>query len=145
MGLTNHKYPTVEIAICLTDHADHDNERAKIGDIIAVRKPLGQIGTKEMSRFLWLQIEGLEENEFVRLRESVYGESSKLYDKRRYCIPLERLKKLFPSLDVNRCKDPDDKYQPFEPMEEDKGYTLTFEPPLAVSGLVFDKETGEYL
>ena len=73
MGVTNPNYPTMEIALCMVNAPDTaDNERMKIGDIIAIRKPGSFIGTQEGKIFLWLQIDGPEANEFAVFTQQVF-------------------------------------------------------------------------
>jgi len=145
-------YPIAEIAICLWSM---DGERLQEGDITSVRKPQIGIGLKEASRFLWLLIEGPEYIGYAGLKEKVtepidptrlYEDQAYIkYDKRRYSIPLDRLKIVFPALDLARCRDLDDKYQPFYTLDDDNKLWLTDRIPLDTAGLVFDKALGVYL
>ncbi len=157
MGETNPTYPVREIALACFSKPDlNGNERIQEGDIVAVRKPNISIGRKEANIYLWLRLEGLEENEMARLADCLY-EPNELnvesgvptgnrYDKRRYCIPFDRLKEVYPAFNMEKARDPDVVYQPFLGIDEnDLFYFLTEEPPFSVSGLVFDKQTGEYL
>lgn len=160
MGETNHKYPVFEVSILTVNHPDHDSERACIGDIISVRAPHHVIGTKEGKEFVWLRLEGPEQNslQYLKHRVADYVDPDlkymaerqylKRYDKRRYCIPLERLKQLFPNFDIDRARDADDFYQPFITIDEaDSGdyKYLAAEKPFRAEGLVFDKELGDYI
>lgn len=160
MGYTNRIYPAAEVAIIAADRPDHDNERVKSGDIVNIRKPHYVIGTKEANEYLWLRITGLEENEYVQLISSgfdldadhefghqILGET-KRYEKRRFMIPLERLKKYYPPFDISRALDPNDKYQPFLTIDFSESgyyYFLDSVKPLDVHGLVFDKLKGVFL
>lgn len=145
-------YPAAEIAIALWSLLP---ERLQEGDITAVRKPQIGIGLKEASRFLWLLVEGPEYIEYAGLKEKVtepidptrlYEDQVYIkYDKRRYCIPLERLKIVFPALDLARCRDLDDEYQPFYTLDEESHLWLIDSTPLAIEGLIFDKAIGAYL
>lgn len=160
MGETYHKYPTMEVAILTVNRPDHDNERACPGDIIVIRRPHHVIGTKEGTEYIWLRFDGLEANGFWDLKggSGTYMDPQydapdaksfeTRYDKRRYCIPLERLKKFIPSFDIARAQDPEDFYQPFITVDfADSGFYkyLCNEAPLTVDGLVFDKDIGDYL
>ena len=157
MGYTNPNYPVMEIAINIENHAPAgENERSLEGDIIAVRKPLEYIGDKETKTFVWLLVEGLEENEMSRLDEVLYepfsidgtfsDENKVKYDKRRFCIPLERLKQVFPDFDIAKARDKNVIYQPFLPVDEDNLSRLPLKvKPLSVHGLVFDKVFGKYI
>lgn len=138
------KYPVKEIAILTQNYNDHLHERAKEGDIIAIRKPHNCIGTKEQTNYLWLRIEGLEELELELLNEENY-EGNVRFEKRRYCIPLHRLKEVYPAFDITRARDMLDKYQPFMIIDEETGRYLTPVKPFNIHGLIFDKTKGEYL
>lgn len=141
MGQTDPKYPIFEVAISCEDCAPHVSERKLAGDIIAVRRPGMEIGSGEDKRFLWLRLEGLEENEMAQLVASITG-----FDKRRYSIPLDRLKVLWPSFDMNRALDPNDSYQPFILIDGDgPHWFLDITPAFSVHGLVYDKILGDYL
>lgn len=144
MGQTNPAYPIFEIAISCEHGGTHSGglkERKTVGDIIAIRKPGIGIGLKEMSGYLWLRIEGLEENDMARLIDPIEG-----FDKRRYCIPFDRLKAIIPSLDINRAKDLNDKYQPFLSVDHDPPYRfIGTTRPLNIHGLIFDKQTGRFI
>ena len=150
MGQTNRKYPIREVALSLENAPDNDSgtERKKLGDVVVVRNPHFVIGRLEAKPYLWLRLEGLEENEFseIKLRVHLDGDDAKeRFDKCRYRIPLHRLKQVFPAFDIARAVDLDDIYQPFLTVDEDNYFYLTEVKPFQVSGLVFDKATGEYL
>ncbi len=91
-------------------------ERLREGDIRAVAwaHPQMHVGTGQAQRceVLWLYLETFGEIELDRL---VGGneEQGVTYDKRRYCIPLPRLRALAPTLNLARVRDPTDCYQPF--------------------------------
>lgn len=149
MGQTDRKYPTMQIAISVEDCAPiGDTERKQLGDIIAVRAPSDGIGKLEAATYLWLNIKGLEENEFADLVKPIFNAAGSIvYDKRRFCIPLERLQRAAAFLDITRAVDTTDIYQPF--LNVDGDFPYLFFPrqysPLDVHGLVFDKDTGRYL
>jgi len=151
MGVTNPNYPTMEIAISMINAPDNPSgdERMKLGDIIAIRKPVDFIGIKESKLFLWLHIEGLEENAFAVFTQQVFEptdpETGLRYDKRRYCIPIGRLQVLYPALNQVRARDPDDFYQPFLTIDSEDFEIISADSPYEVSGLVFDKAIGDYL
>jgi len=161
-------YSMREVAVLVHDYPNtHQNERAREGDIIEIRKPIGQIGRLEAAHILWLLIEGLDTGEMAKLKERFFEgpdtEASPVYEKRRFCIPFDRLKQVVPSIDVNRIRDRADKYQPFLPVDLDwpyyrfatEGYNvhgwqylpagIIARPPLDVHGLVFDKKATRYL
>ena len=145
-------YPTMEIAIALWSVLP---ERVQEGDIVAVRPPGSAIGFKEDKVFLWLLVEGLEANLFEFLTMPVIepfdatghydGPTYTEFDKRRYCVPMARLKEVYPALDLDKARDPADRYQPFFTLDTDSNFWLTDQPPLTGEGLVFDKVTGVYL
>lgn len=153
MGHTNPNYPVMEIALSCEHGGTHSGglkERKAVGDIIAIRKPGSAIGSAEMSRYLWLRIEGLEENQMYRLTDPVYSnpadDSSAVFDKRRYCIPLDRLKAITPSLDIARATNLNDKYQPFLGVDEEPPFRFISDVrPVNVHGLIFDKVTGRFI
>ena len=143
MSEINPHYPVMEIAISLVDYAplSSGHERALVGDIVAVRKPSDGIGRKEANIFMWLRVEGLEENEMFMLTNEVDG-----YDKRRYCIPLEKIKELKSDFNEQLALDSNTIYQPFLTIDEENGFYFIIEnTPLQVSGLVYDKVIGDYL
>jgi len=151
MSFLNPNYPTMEVAISLVDYAPlaSGHERVLAGDIIAVRKPDTGIGTKELEDFLWLRLEGLEEDEFSKLTDNISDSTSNIiYDKRRYCIPLERLLELDSTFDIDLTLQAGSKYQPYLFVDYELDYSFVLENPLQpfeVSGLVYDKVIGDYL
>ena len=121
---------------------------------MAVRQPHYVIGTKEATGYIWLRVEGLEENDGPIFLSPNYDSDvdqrdlnspTIRFDKRRYCIPLDRLKKIYHAFDIERAKDINDIYQPFMNLDEDNFKYLTPRKPLNVRGLIFDKLKGEYL
>lgn len=151
MGETNLTYPVMEVALSMENAPDNvsGTERKKVGDIVALRNPGEFMGVQEGKRYLWLRIEGLEENEFALLAQQIFEptdpESGDPFDKRRYCIPLDRLEVVYPTLDQGRALDPTDFYQPLILVDSEDLIFIDADPPFQVSGLVFDKATGEYL
>jgi len=77
--------------------------RAQEGDIIAVRAPLNVIGTKEGNDFLWLLIDDSQ-----LPSASLRGESIKY----RYNLPLAAVAAAHPTIDLERVRNPNDRYQP---------------------------------
>lgn len=156
MGELNPNYPVMELAISFVSYEELEDghERLQQGDIVAVRKPGLGIGIRELQNFLWLRVEGLEENEFAVLTDTVVTSAGVEYDKRRYCIPLERITEVDPDFDISLAnqdhtvKFPFNIYQPFLLVDYDEGYYFVLEDghlPFQASGLIFDKETQEYL
>lgn len=156
MGYTNRKFPIIEVGILTINYPDHDSERAKEGDIITAKIPKHNVmGTGVWKNRIRLFVEGFEENEYPKLvledfdtdidDDEAYEQKLPRYSKRRYCIPLRRLKKVFPAFDINKAKDPLDVYQPFTILDEDNGKYLTPRKPFNVHGLIFDKVKGDYV
>ena len=134
----------VEVAICTDNLADHSGgERAKEGDIVAIRPPGTRIGTKEGKLFLWLRLDDLTHEQYVLAQ--ILKEDGTRYDKRRFCIPLHRLEQLDPSFSPSRTIDQDDMYQPYLTVDEETYEFLTVTRTFLVQGLVYDKVTQSYL
>ena len=142
MGQTIKRYPIVEVALLCQNNAPlaSGHERAICGDIVAVRPPNTGVGMLEMHRYLWLRLSGWEEGPFGTLTTGVPG-----YEKRRYQIPLTRLKAIMPAFDLDKAQSAGVVYQPFLNVDEDTGVFLGQSKPLDVHGLVFDTATGRYL
>lgn len=144
MGQTRRRYPVRELALRVFSSAPlaSGHERALMGDVIECRPPGVGLGWMEMSRFLWLRVEGLEENDAGMLHQPREG-----WEKRRYQIPLARLAAIVPGFNVARATDLADIYQPFLPVDEETGRFLegVAVPPLPVEGLIFDVVTGRFL
>jgi len=144
-------YPVMEIAISLFSYASlaSGHERVLEGDIVSVRKPDEGVGRKEVEEFLWMRVEGLEESEFSRLTDYIQDSTSEIiYDKRRYCIPLEKLEEIDPDFDIDLATYDDRIYQPFLLVDYETDYTFVLEDgnlPFQVSGLIYDKTIGDYL
>lgn len=150
MGETNPNYPTMEIALAKTNAPDlPDHERMKRGDIIAIRKPGSYIGSKEGKTFIWLHIDGLEQNDFAVFTQQVFEptdpETGERFDKRRYSIPFGRLTTLYPAFNLTRATDSNDFYQPFLLIDSEDYEIVSADPAYDVTGLVFDKAIGDYL
>lgn len=154
MGQTNKRYPVMEVAIVARKFSDHVSERACQGDIIDIRNPKPAIGFKEANLFIWLLIEGLEENEMLGLLEQNedmieipdnININNHRYDKRRYMIPFSILKKQLPDFDIAKASSQDVVYQPFRLLDNDTHFFLSDRKPLIVNGLIFDKVKGEFL
>ena len=104
-----------EAALLVHDYHDTAaGERACAGDIIGVRKPFGhgEVGRAERSAYLWVRLEAQAQIGDMNLTQ-LNVENGTVYEKRRYCIPFQRLKQVSPWLDVVRVKDKADPYQPF--------------------------------
>jgi len=142
MSEINPNYPVMEIAILLVDYAplSSGHERGLVGDVAAIRKPANGIGLKEAKILLWMRIEGLEESDMYKLVGNIEG-----YDKRRYCIPLEKIKQIRPDFNEDMALNTDIIYQPFLMIDEDDYCFILDDTPLQISGLIYDKVIGDYL
>lgn len=133
----------MEAAVSVLTRKPFNNERVVSGDIVAIRRPSRGVGFRELSEFLWLRLTGPEVDQLSRLSVSL-EEAGVVFDKRRFCIPLDRLPA---GVDLARIADPADAYQPFLPVDEETGLWLegAARAPLKVAGLVCDKTTGLFL
>ena len=95
-------------------------------------------GLRELKRYLWLRVEGLEESDWGLLEQETD------FEKRRFCIHLERLKQFNSNFDPEKAMDQTVIYQPFLPVDDD-GLFLVDQNPINVLGLIYDKEFGVYL
>jgi hypothetical protein len=147
MPQTYKEYTVVELSLELHDNLDlaSGHERSKEGDIINVRSPHLGTGKAVHKNYLKLLVSGLDKYELGSLSELMEAENGTLYDKRRYCIPLERLKMFYPSLDIGKLKDRNESYQPICMVDEDTNNFFYQGAPLDVHGLVFDKLKMRYL
>ncbi len=161
MGQTNRKYPTRAVVVRVRNSRalSSGHERGQEGDIIGFCK-IGRpaIGLSEAHEFLWLHLDGLDDLRFDRLKDPLTDplvtDSVDFiqYDKRRYCVPFDRLKVVAPFIDLARVRDVDDDYQPFLNIDKDddqplkyQHYILTTPRSLRIEGLVFDKALGKFL
>lgn len=152
------RYFVMEVAIRAWSYSDDTGgERLKEGDIVVCRTVGTGIGLKEAHGYLWLRMEGLEHFQCGRLQDPFDDKPDGAddndfpdlgwWDKRRFCIPLERLKIFCPALDLAKVRDRTLKYQPFLPIDEDDfRYTFSAEKRvLPMTGLVFDKRLQRYI
>ncbi len=147
---TYKKYPIMELTICLEPHKNlaSGHERCQEGDIINVRTPKIGTGLGVPKTHLKILVEGLEVSGFDRLKEPIASGMDDnddiikpIFDKRRYCIPLDRL-----NLDLNRARDKNDVYQPYILTDTDEPYVfLDSSKVFSVYGLVFDKLKGRFI
>ena len=142
MSFLNFNYPEMEIALSTVSEAplDSGHERKLAGDIVGIREPDIGAGLRELKRYLWLRVEGLEENEWDVLASQIKG-----FDKRRFCIELNRLKQFNVNFDPEQAKDITKIYQPFIPVDEETGLWLIHPTPINILGLIYDKVHGIYL
>ncbi len=147
MPETYKEYVTWEIALAISNNRDlaSGSERTQEGDIVNVRSPHEGTGGKVRSSILFVLLEGLDSTDMRRLKHSLQEtEDGTRFEKRRYCIPFDRLPAF---IDQDRARDPDDIYQPFQLIDEDVNFFIETAAlrPLRVEGLVFDKLTGKFL
>lgn len=134
----------IEVAICTDNLLDHSGgERAKEGDIVAVRIPGTKIGTKEGKLFLWLRLDNVTFEDYLLVQR--IEEDGTLYDKRRYCIPFSRLEQLDSNFSLSRARDQNDMYQPYLTVDEETYEFVSVGNIFQVQGLVYDKVTQSYL
>jgi len=144
MPQTYQQFRVWEAGLLIPSYAgDAGGERGLSGDIITVREPTNGVGLREMGHLLYLRIDGLDDYDMQALMEPLY-EGETWYDKRRYCIPFERLNELHP-LDFDRLYDVSDVYQPFLHVDSETGLYLFDAHVFNVDGLVFDKMTQTYI
>lgn len=143
MPETYQTYRTWEVALQAADNLETD--RVQSGDIVAVRLPLPYIGKKEFAAFLWVPVTGLDDGDMERLADYLL-ENGVPQEKRRYCIPFDRLQEVMPSFDPIQASNRTQSYQPFQLYDHETGDKLAGNiSPLGVQGLVFDKATMRYL
>lgn len=151
-------YPEWELGIFTLARAYNDGiERVQEGDIVVSRLPVGEMGTSERHRHLWLRIQGWDRGVLERLTDPWYETSVsdplaeietqdvQVYAVRRYCIPLTALANIYPALSLNRTTDYTDAYQPFMPISDEAGQAFLVNTPLDPNGLIFDKLTQKFL
>ena len=120
-------------------------------DIITCRKPIGCIGRKERTEYLWLRVQGSDAGQLdalawpIEINVNAEGVGT-VVEKRRYCVPLDRLKKLY-RIDLARTRDLNDDYQPFYPVNYITGECILEDAhaPLKIAGLVYDKLEKRFL
>jgi len=150
-------FEPVELTLSLRSKT---RDRSQEGDIVNIRPLIiNRTGVDLTKRYLLVPVEGFDHWEFrdtpicegmanIDRHWAIEGKDRftiKHYDKRRFCIPLHRLKLVYPALDLDRCRDMDDSYQPFRHFCQDRGYFIETIKPFYYHGLIFDKWTGRYL
>lgn len=122
-----------EIAIQTIDYPEPG--RAKAGDIICVRPATGAIGKKEQGVLLWVTVDIADS----RIVAGLTDQNSTKGEKRRFSIPLTRLKSIMSSLDLARVANPKDNYQPFVSVN---GSRMQAVQDIPVTNLFTDKEAA---
>jgi len=146
MGFTQPNFNLeAEVALFLGDEQSDLN--FKEGDIMVSRRPIGGVGSKEVERFLWLMIDGLEENDLFALSIPIFDElGDNITEKARYRISLSDLSLRDVNFDIDAARDPNVTYQPYLiPDLEDFIFVENSEVPFDAQGLAWDKELGFYL
>ena len=69
------------------------------------------------------------------------------FEKRRFAIPLQRLKERVATFDLARARDKTEIYQPFVGTNTDTRQVIetTWDAPMPMSGLILDKVLGRYV
>lgn len=112
--------------------------RAKAGDVIAIRPHRDAIGTKELRQFLMVTMDIADPRILDGLDMPNIDAKGQLVSKRRFQIPLTRLKDLMSSLDLSRVADSRDPYQPFVNIVGGNRALPVADIP--VTGTIVDKE-----
>jgi hypothetical protein len=137
-----------EIAIALFDSHGGIEE----GDVIVCRAPSNGIGKKEGDRWLWFRADisadlaAILAGEYAT-RDAVTRKIEILHSKRRFKIPLEKIKAIDPDFDIDDARDQKSVYQPYLPLGEDMLFSDPNPDTFALEDLeiVWDKSTGAYI
>ena len=138
MPQTYRDYPVYDIAVVAFSNARTDGGmiRYQAGDIVAAVVGLECVGVRACHGFLWLRLQGWDSSLMDRLTDPITDKSqadplfideiapSVTYEKARFCIPLESMRRILPSFSVERATNPADIYQPF--MNIDEGAIANF-------------------
>lgn len=121
-----------------------DANRKEVGSVCASVNMKTRIGSKELTRFIWLPVYGLDYYEMRHLQDTV--DDPVLYEKRRYQVPFGRLKQVYPAFDIASARDANLIYQPFLLVDGDTyHFRARGVSPLPVQGLILDRLTMRYL
>ena len=132
-----------EIAIALYDSPGGIEE----GDVIVCRNPLNGIGEKEGEMWLWgiADINELLANIIDKPRRDLI--TNKIINKRRFKIPLEKIKQLDLNFSRSRARNLADKYQPYFTI--DHNFLLVDPDPttfeLEKMSVIWDKVEGKFI
>lgn len=151
--------PVVEVALWVYDKRNGPNGEpsAKKGDIIAVRRERGSFGrglaehgNPQRKLVLWVRMQGLDWNDWAAIKRpwterDDLSNPGVVLEKRRYCIPFDRLAKLRPDLSFDKIEDRSLEWQPDAVIDADTTMALHRGPVLDPIGLIFDKKTMKYL
>lgn len=127
-----------EIAIQAFDYPEP--HRAKAGDIVCVRRPTHAIGTLEQASLLWITVDIPDPRIIDGITQPRVDGSGRVVEKRRFRIPLAKLKALMSSLDLDRVANPKDRYQPFVGVRAVGGdIVMDHKTPVPITGIFEDK------
>lgn len=115
-------------------------EQVKAGDVVDVRPAKGTMGRKQLADFLWITVDMTPE-QAAGLTESVLNADGTIRFKRRWMIPLVKLKSIASSFSEARAKDPKDEYQPFVDVTLNRAKQRV-RADLPFNDLFFDKLEG---
>ena len=114
----------VEIAVSTISK---EGKGRQIGDIVCCRKPIGEIGKKELTTFIWFLAEVQDE-----LAEQLQDPTPD--KKRRYSVALSSLK----GVDVGKALNPDVAYQPFVFVDSESGRASYRTEPVKLESILVD-------
>lgn len=103
----------VEVAIAMFNSGNPLG--ARVGSIVEARQPLGMIGSKERLLYLWMQVEGPDEEVLLGLKEHRYqdpGSRLILVHKYRWEVPVAALQGTIRGFELLRAMNPLEVYQP---------------------------------
>ena len=123
--------PVVEIAIATVRNS---SGLIAPGDIVTACAPRASMGRRVRHSYLWLWIE-VGDLAAINLKEGMPPY------KRRYHVPLERLKARLPELDLGRATDSRFIYQPFMDADPSTGIYNRLPEVIPIADLVIDKMT----
>lgn len=143
MPQTYRSYPILEASICLFHGGtlESGHRRSRRGDVVNIREMSKGTGLSVPKRYLFVPIYGFDIDEMYRFTDTIEA-----FEKRRYSIPLARIKQNYPALDMNKLLDQDEMYQPFILTDPNTGlfHGLNI-APFPAQGLIFDKKVGKYI
>ena len=137
---------TYELAIAMFN--SQNPLGARIGDIVASRPILGEIGTVERRLFLWTTVQSNVEAGLKVLGDHWYVDEKTQFiirKKFRYSLPYEQMLKIWPQLDVARAIRADEIYQPSMFLELSTGKTHYHIAPIQPEGIIVDASSQRVL
>jgi len=143
MPYTYRDYPPYDIAVATYSNAREDGGliRYQAGDIVAAVRAIEGIGLADCCEYLWLRVQGWDSSLMDRLMDEITdktqadplyadesGQKPIVYEKARFCIPLESMRRILPGFSVERATDTNDVYQPFMNLDQGGIANLGTEP-----------------